>query len=173
MCNILHKLCDNNSINLREIGLKVGQRRTDLGLSQDRLAKLCGLSRSTIHHLEKGTLNDLGAAKLLALLSLLGLDVITQEHSKKHLGLDMASKTASVSYKTKLQSNELSHSLACGELPDSIYPHVATLLDEAPLEIIVSAVEEAAADNHIAPKLIWKNINRWAHEMNSPRAVWA
>ncbi len=118
-------------------------------------------------------MNDLGAAKLLALLSLLGLDVITQEHSKKHLGLDMASKTASVSYKTKLQSNELSHSLACGELPDSIYPHVATLLDEAPLEIIVSAVEAAAADNHIAPKLIWKNINRWAHEMNSPRAVWA
>ena len=160
-------------MNLREIGLKVGQRRTDLGLSQDRLAKLCGLSRSTIHHLEKGTLNDLGAAKLLALLSLLGLDVITQEHSKKHLGLDMASKTASVSYKTKLQSAELSHSLACGELPDAICAHVATLIDEAPLVIIVSAVEEAAIENHIAPKLIWKNIHRWAQEMHSPRSAWA
>ena len=160
-------------MNLREIGLKVGQRRTDLGLSQDRLARLCGLSRSTIHHLEKGTLNDLGAAKLLALLSLLGLDVITQEHSKKHLGLNMASKTVSVSYKTKLQRADLSHSLACGELPDAIYPHVATLLDEAPLEIIVSAVEEAAIENHIAPKLIWKNIHRWAQEMHSPRSAWA
>jgi hypothetical protein len=52
--------------------------------------------------------------------------------------------------------------LACGELPDAIYPHVATLLDEAPLEIIVSAVEEAAIKNHAAPKLIWKNIHRWA-----------
>lgn len=160
-------------MNLREIGLKVVQRRTALGLSQDRLAKLCGLSRSTIHHLEKGTLNDLGAAKLLALLSLLGLNVITQEHSTKHHGLDMASKTASVSYKTKLQSSDLSHSLAFGELPLSIYPHIATLLDEAPLEIIMSAVEEAATDNHVAPKLIWRNINRWASEMHSPRSAWA
>ena len=85
----------------------------------------------------------------------------------------MASKTVSVSYKTKLQSADLSHSLACGELPDTIYPHVATLLDEAPLEIIVSAVEEAAMENHVAPKLIWKNIHRWAQEMHSPRSAWA
>lgn len=118
-------------------------------------------------------MNDLGAAKLLSLLSLLGLDVITQEHGKKHHGLDMASKTASVSYKTKLQSHDLSYSLVSGELPEKIYPHVATLLDEAPLEIIVSAVEEAAQINHVSPKLIWKNINRWAHEMHSPRSVWA
>lgn len=159
-------------MNLREIGLKVGQRRADLGLSQERLSKLCGLSRSTIHHLEKGSLNDLGAAKLLALLSLLGLDVITQEHHKKHHGLDMASKTASVSYKTKLHSNDLSRSLACGDLPEKIYPHIASLLDEAPIEIIVSAVEEAAKMNHVAPKVIWKNIHRWAHEMQSPRSAW-
>ena len=65
-----------------------------------------------------------------------------------------------------------SHSLACGDLPESIYPHVATLLDEAPLEIIVSAVEEAAKNNHVAPKVIWKNINRWAHEMHSLRSAW-
>lgn len=160
-------------MNLREIGLKVGRRRTDLGLSQERLAKLCGLSRSTIHHLEKGSLNDLGAAKLLSLLSLLGLDVITQEHTKKHHGLDMASKTASVSYKTKLQSSDLSKSLVSGELPEKIYPHVATLLDEAPLAIIVSAVEEAAHANQVAPKLIWKNIDRWAQGMHSPRLAWS
>jgi transcriptional regulator with XRE-family HTH domain len=173
LCNILHNLWDNLGMNLREIGLKVGQRRVDLGLSQDRLAKLCGLSRSTIHHLEKGTLRDLGAAKLFSLLSLLGLDVITQEHRKKHHGLDMASKTASVSYKTLLKSSDLSRSLASGTLPRSIYPHVATLIDEAPLEIIVSAVEEAASVNQVAPKAIWKNIHRWAHEMQSPRLVWA
>jgi DNA-binding XRE family transcriptional regulator len=159
-------------MNLREIGLKVKQRRSDLGLSQDRLAKLCALSRSTIHHLEKGSLNDLGVAKLLALLSLLGLNVITQEHRKKHQGLDMASKTASVSYKNQMQSSELSLSLACGQLPENIYPHVATLLDEAPLAMIVSAVEEAALVNHIAPKVIWRNIQRWAHDMHSPRSAW-
>jgi transcriptional regulator with XRE-family HTH domain len=160
-------------MNLREIGLKVWQRRTDLGLSQDRLSKLCGLSRSTIHHLEKGSLNDLGAAKLMSLLSLLGLDMITQERHKWQHGLYMASMTASVSYRTKLLSRDLSRSLASGVLPDQIYPHVATLLDEAPLEIIVSAVEEAAKNNQVAPKVIWKNIDRWAQEMHSPRSAWA
>ena len=158
---------------LREIGLKVGQRRGDLGLSQERLAKLCGLSRSTIHHLEKGTLNDLGAAKLMSLLSLLGLDMVAREREKKQHGLDMASKTASVSYKTKLEKAALSKSLATGNLPENIIPHIATLLDEAPLEIIVSAVEEAANINNISPKVIWRNIIRWAHEINSPRLAWA
>ena len=160
-------------MNLREIGLMVEQRRIALGLSQERLAKLCGLSRSTIHHLEKGTLNDLGVAKLLSLLSLLGLSVMTQEYAQKHHALEMASNTASVSYKTKLRSADLSQSLISGELPQKIYPHIATLLDEAPLEIIVSAVEEVAQLNHVHPKLIWKNICRWAQEMHSPRSAWA
>ena len=159
-------------MNLREIGLKVRHRRVDLGLTQDRLAKFCGLSRSTIYRLEKGNLKDFSAAKLLYLLSLLGLEVIIQEHVGKQDGLDMASKTASVSYKTSLKKSELSHSLAHGELSKRIYPHVATLLDEAPLEIIIYAVEEAANENRVQPKVIWKNICRWAHEMLSTRSAW-
>jgi len=160
-------------MNLREIGISVRQRRMDLGLSQDRLAKLCKLSRSTIHHLEKGSLQDLGASKLLALLSLLGLGLVPEQSPRKHHGLEMASTTASVSYKTKLSRGDLSHSLAFGDVSESIYPHIATLLDEAPLAIIIAAVEEAAMINHIAPKVIWKNIDRWAHEMHSPRSAWA
>ena len=75
-------------MNLREIGLKVGQRRTDLGLSQARLAKLCGLSRSTIHHLEKGSLNDLGAAAgndlTLCAGDLVNLGVVRPGQKKPH-----------------------------------------------------------------------------------------
>ncbi len=71
-------------MNFREIGLKVAVRRIALGLTQDRLAKLCGLSRSTIHHLEAGTLNDLGATKLFSLLSLLGLSMAAQMHENQH-----------------------------------------------------------------------------------------
>lgn len=58
-------------MNIIEIGLKVAQRRIELGLSQERLAKLSELSRSTIHHLEHGSLNEIGAAKLLSFLSYL------------------------------------------------------------------------------------------------------
>jgi hypothetical protein len=84
----------------------------------------------------------------------------------------MASQTASVSYKSNLKSNDLSHSLASGDLPDRIYPYIATFLDEAPLELIVSVVEEASQLNKVQPKAIWKNIYLWASEMHSPRPAW-
>jgi transcriptional regulator with XRE-family HTH domain len=159
-------------MNLREIGLLVASRRSTLGLTQERLAKLSNLSRSTIVHLEKGTLKDLGAAKLFSLLSLLGLDLIMQGQGKRRSALEMASQTASVSYKKKLAKTDLASALVSGEILRDSFPYIATLLDEAPLPIIVLAVEEAAIATHTRPKVIWKNIDRWTREMHSPRAAW-
>ncbi len=159
-------------MNLREIGLQVANRRVALGLTQDRLAKLSNLSRSTILHLENGTLKDLGAAKLLALLGLLGIDVLMQGRHKKQYALEAAGQTASVSYKNKLTASQLAKSLVSGKIPEPIFPYIASLLDEAPLPLIVLAVEEAAKASNISPKSIWKNIDRWAHEMHSPRVAW-
>ena len=159
-------------MNLREIGLQVANRRADLGLTQERLAKLGNLSRSTILHLEHGTLKDLGAAKLFSLLSLLGLGISMHGEQKKQDALEAVSQTASVSYKNKLTSSDLAKSLASGKISDAIFPYMATLLDEAPLPMIVSAVEAAANASNTPPKAIWKNIDRWTHEMRSPRAAW-
>jgi transcriptional regulator with XRE-family HTH domain len=55
-------------MNLTEIGQRIRDRREELGLSQDRLAKLGGLSRVTINQLETGSIGDLGVSKLLNLL---------------------------------------------------------------------------------------------------------
>ena len=159
-------------MNLREIGLQVANRRVVLGLTQERLARLSNLSRSTILHLENGTLKDLGAAKLLALLGLLGIDVSMQGRHKKQYALEAAGQTASVSYKNKLTAPQLAKSLVSGKIPEPIFPYIASLLDEAPLPLIVLAVEEAAKASNISPKSIWKNIDRWAHEMHSPRVAW-
>jgi transcriptional regulator with XRE-family HTH domain len=159
-------------MNLREIGLHVANRRPALGLTQERLAKLGNLSRSTILHLENGTLKDLGAAKLFSLLSLMGLDISIQGQQKKQDALELLGQTASVSYKNKLTSSDLEMSLVSGEISESIYPYMATLLDEAPLPMIVSAVEQAAKSSKTSPKMIWKNIDRWTQEMNSPRSAW-
>lgn len=159
-------------MNLRDIGLLVASRRADLGLTQERLAKLGNLSRSTIVHLEKGSLKDLGAAKLFSLLMLLGLDLSVVGQGKKRSALEVASQTASVSYKNKLKSTDLTSALVSGKISAADYPYIATLLDEAPLPIIVSAVEEAAIASHIRPKTIWKNIDRWTDEMHSPRPAW-
>lgn len=160
-------------MNLAEIGARIRQRREELGLSQDRLAKLGGLSRVTINQLETGAIGELGASKLLNLLELLGLTLDAQARPNQGHALRMASRTASVSYKRELSAKELSLALAQGFLTKGITPHIATLLDEAPLQIIVSAVEEAAHQEHVAPKAIWRHVIKWAHEMRSPRKVWA
>lgn len=160
-------------MNLLEIGQRIRKRRDALGLSQDRLAKLGGLSRVTINQLENGAIGDLGVAKLLLLLDLLGLTLAAQERDASLLGLRVASRTASVSYRRALLPSELSDALITGVFPDEIMPHVATLLDEAPLQIIVSAVAEAAQQRRVAPKIIWRHLIKWAHALQSPRKVWA
>lgn len=160
-------------MNLANIGHLVQQRRQVLGLTQDRLAKLSGLSRATINQLETGNINDLGVAKLVMLLDLLGLDLNASE--KRHPGnaLRLASQTASVSYKDTLNPKALASALAEGHLPASITPHVATLLDEAPLPLIVAAVEEVATTSRRPAKTLWKHVIQWAHDLHSPRAVWS
>ncbi len=160
-------------MNLHEIGKLLRERRDTLGLSQDRLAKLAGLSRATINQLETGALVDLGVIKLACLLELVGLTFEAHARTTPHRGLLMASRTASVSYRTQLDAAQLAKALATGEVPPGLLPHVATFLDEAPLPLVVSAVEEAAKRGRVPPKRIWQHVVRWASEINSPRRVWA
>ena len=160
-------------MNLAEIGHLVHQRRTALGLSQARLAALAGLSRVTINQLETGALVDLGASKLIALLDIVGINLDADTRKGQQHALQSVSQTASVSYKTVLDPESLAAALVDGELPARITPHVATLLDEAPLSLIVAAVEEVAARSQLSPKLLWKHLIAWAHALHSPREVWA
>lgn len=158
---------------LLDLAPLIHARRTALGLSQDRLAKLCGLSRATVNQLENGTLGDLGAAKLLALLGLLGLELDARRKPAPQDALALLSQTASVSYRRVLQPAELAQALAQGDLPKALAPHIATLLDEAPLPLILAAVEQAAQTTHTPPKTLWKHLVRWAHTLQSPTPAWA
>jgi transcriptional regulator with XRE-family HTH domain len=160
-------------MNLVDIGHLVHVRRIALGLSQARLAAMSSLSRTTINQLENGALVDLGATKLIALLDLVGINLDAGTRKGQPHALQSVSQTASVSYKTVLDPDILAAALVDGELPARITPHVATLLDEAPLSLIVAAVEEVAAQSQLSPKLLWKHLISWAHALNSPREVWA
>jgi len=157
---------------LAEIGAAVRRRREGLGLSQKALARLAGLSRATINQLERGGLKDLGVAKLVRLLGLLGLDLAARRAARPARGLLMASRTASVSYRRALDPASLAKALASGRIPPGMQPHVTFLLDEAPLQIIVRSVEEVARRERVPPKRIWRNLARWAAELESPRHVW-
>jgi transcriptional regulator with XRE-family HTH domain len=159
-------------MNIIEIGLKVAQRRIELGLSQERLAKLSELSRSTIHHLEHGSLNEIGAAKLFKLLELLNIKLKTEDQFVKKHAVEMATQSVSVSYKRKISSENLVRSLMTGEIQPNSLPHIATLVDELPLSLIVLLVKEIADSNKIPPKKIWSHIYNWANTFKSPRLAW-
>jgi transcriptional regulator with XRE-family HTH domain len=160
-------------MNLADIGQIVHARRTALGLSQARLALMSGLSRATINQLETGSLVDLGVAKLIALLDLVGINLDAGARKGHQGALQSVSQSASVSYKTLLDPAVLAAALVDGALPKGITPHVAAMLDEAPLSLIVAAVEEVASSSSMSPKLLWKHVFHWAKDLHSPRGLWA
>ena len=160
-------------MNLVDIGKLVHDRRQVLGLSQARLGKLSGLSRVTVNQLESGAIIDLGAAKLIALLDLVGLRLNADGARRPARALELASQTASVSYKTVLDPRALEAAMVNGHLPEALTAHVSTLLDEVPLQLIVAAVEEVSAKRRVPAKLVWKHMVQWAHDLQSPRRVWA
>ena len=60
---------------LHEIGSAVRVRRTEMGLTQDLLARLSGLSRSTVYAVENQSIGNLSIAKAVALLESIGLSM--------------------------------------------------------------------------------------------------
>jgi len=160
-------------MNLQEIGKLVRVRREALGLSQQRLARLAGLSRTTINLLETGSLTDLGIVKVGELLDLLGLVLDARQPDHPYANpIQIASKTASVSYREGLTPDELSLALTTGAIPHNRAAHFSTLVDEAPLSLLVAAVETAALKSTVSPKKIWKHIHQWAEDFRSPRKCW-
>jgi transcriptional regulator with XRE-family HTH domain len=137
-------------MHLKDLAPLIQARRQALGLSQGRLAKLCGLSRATINQLENGSLVDLGAAKLLALLQLLNIEINAQERPAKANALALLSQTASVSYKRSLKPAELSQALAQGTLPEAIAPHIASLLDLSHSMGIQTVIEGVETPDELA-----------------------
>lgn len=53
-------------MNLGDIGATIREKRREIGLGQEQLAKLSDLSRVTINQLENGALDDLGYTKLMS-----------------------------------------------------------------------------------------------------------
>lgn len=158
-------------LNLMEVGETVQARRNALGLSQTRLAHLSGLSRQTISGLESGALQDLGFNRVAQVLNILGLDSpvpVVRTRSQKD-GLWMAAKTASVSYKQELDVATLADALVQGQVPQKYIAHIAHLLDEAPIPLLVMAVEDAAERKRVAPRSIWRNVARLAKDLDLSR----
>ena len=66
-------------------------------------------------------------------------------------GLWMSAKNASVSHVQEVPPDTLGHALVSGSIPKGYAAHLTHLLDEAPVPLVVMAVEEAAANEGVAP----------------------
>ena len=165
---------------IQELGSSVRTRRSDMGLTQTTLAKLSGLSRATVNQVENGTLNDLSLTRASKLLGVLGLSITVAAPRHEHLksrdtkssALDLAARTAGVSYRLAMSADQLRDSLSAGAVPPEFMPHVHTLLEEAPVSLLAAVVEELHEELGVDRTQVWKKMRTLARQFKSSRELW-
>ena len=165
-----------------ELSTSVRTRRSDMGLTQLTLAMLSGLSRATVNQLEKGTIKDLSLTRAARLLDVLGLSMAIaplrprpasrDRDKEKSTALDLAARTASVSYRASISAAQLREALTSGALAPAYQPHVYALLDEAPVSLLASVAEQLHRDAGVERAHVWKQMRVLAHQLKSSRAIW-
>ena len=71
-----------------------------------------------------------------------------------------------------MPANMLAAAMVSGDIPAQYTAHISTLLDEAPLPVVVAAVAAAASHSKVPPAQVWKHLGAWARELKSPRKEW-
>ena len=164
------------AVDLSNLGTVIHERREVLGLTQSRLAQLSGLWRQTLVGLEAGALSDQGFNRVAQVLAVLGLDLDPPSQAARDWkrGLWMAAKNASVSYLQEVPPDTLGHALASGSVPKGYAAHLKHLLDETPVPLVVMTVEEAAENEGVAPKAVWRTVAKLARSLAVHRqGLWA
>jgi len=156
-------------MDVSELGALLRKARSDTGLSQGDLARMTGLSRQTINYAEQGRVG-LGADSLLDLMGLLGIRF--EQNADDERALALLAKTASVSYRETLPAPTLLKVFRNGVLPDRWLPHIATLLDEAPGELLLRGVREVARSSGRPAQEIWRNAQELAKQTASTHPRW-
>ena len=167
---------------LFELSTAVRTRRSDMGLTQLTLAMLSGLSRATVNQLEKGTIKDLSLTRAARLLDVLGLSMAIapprprpasrDRDKEKSTALDLAARTASVSYQASISASQLREALTSGALAPAYQPHVYALLDEAPVSLLAAVAEQLHRDVGVERAQVWKRMRALAHQLKSSREIW-
>ncbi|MDO8767648.1 MAG: helix-turn-helix transcriptional regulator [Burkholderiaceae bacterium] len=162
-----------------EIGLAARTRRSDMGLSQARVADLCGLSPATVEQLENGSIGSLDWAHAVRLLSVLGLNVrVSNPRPTKRQreggtpALEVAARSASTSYKQSLPAEGLRTALLTATYPKDFMPHVRTFLDEAHVSQIADVVEQLHHETSIHRVELWQRMRDMARAGHTTRDFW-
>jgi len=159
---------------LQELGTAVRQRRQEIGLSQEALAHMSGLSRATVVNLENGALRNLASTRIEALANSLGLAVglVLSDRGRKRGALDDAARLASVPYRKQLPTEVLRDSLLQGIVPPGYIPQLRTLLQEAPVATLAAIAHELEQDSEVPKPTTWARMRALAGVLNCDRPIW-
>jgi transcriptional regulator with XRE-family HTH domain len=164
---------------LSELSSIVKRQRTEMGLSQERLAELAGLSRATINELETGKLTNLSLTRAERLANVLGYGLgvtgTRKTKSDKETGsaLETAARSGSISYRDPIPPETLRHALLTGVIPPKHIAQLRALLDEAPLSVLSAVVAQIELENGTPRKATWQKMRRLAAAVACTRGIWS
>lgn len=155
------------------VGSVVRAYRKASGISQKDLAAMVGISRATLNYLESGRDLEIGAAKLLALLDLLGIpfhmpEGVERAHDDEVL--ERAAKAAGG--KPKLVRKVVVEALATGRPPAGFEKPLLALLEQTPEPDVLAVVRAVSAGTGQSPKAIWRSGRALANVLGSSRRIW-
>jgi len=103
------------------------------------------------------------------LMHVLGLNPDTLALLPAKPWLWMAAQTSSVSYRGVLTPDALLAVLISGDVPDGYHAHMVHFLNEAPMQLVVMAIEQAAQQSGVAIARIWRSVDQLNNRLQSRR----
>lgn len=158
-------------MDVAELGGVIRDARKAVGMSQEDLGHLTGMSRVTINYAERGRV-AIGADALLRLAGVLGLSITSAPTTTATPAVQLLAQQASVSYRESIPAAEVEKAFITGTVPRQWLPHIATILDEASDSLLLRAVREIARDSGTKPTTLWSNIKTLAAFVSSPHPRW-
>lgn len=160
-------------MHIAHLGSRIRQARKARGLTQVALARSAGISRETLIQLESGLARDLGVAKILRLLRIVGLELVVVDaltrSSTDYIAL--AASAASTGFREQLAEDELVRALLSGVPTVGRRPHLRRLLEDSPAQLVRGLVTQVAA--WTKPGKVERNLAALAKKLDlRPRAEW-
>lgn len=159
------------TINTNEAGERIRNRRIEMGLTAQHVAKFTDLPIDAIIALEEGPAEFVDQEHMKTVRVMLGVDAQGLPAKGLSNALSMTARNISTSYRQIVRPEILSEILRTGVAPECYYPHLMYLLDETPLALALQAAWKASTPE-VATEQILDHLAAWARKWNSHRKVW-
>lgn len=149
-----------------------------MGLSQERLGELAGLSRATINELETGKLANLSLTRAERLTNVIGYGLgvtglrRTKSDEQPGSALEVAARSGGISYSVPIPPATLRHAWITGTIPPKHIAQLRAVLDEAPLNVLSAAAAEIELENGIPCRTTWQKMRQLAVVIACTRDIW-